>query len=253
MTKINFANWFVGFTDGEGSFKLHLSPSKIKRKLFPEFSITQRADDVLLLCKIRESLKMGGIYYFSNKNRINLYSRLTISGNMDCLELVKFFRQYPLRSRQGKVFKIWAEVVEANIRGETIDCDNYLNMLYAARRFSAGWVEIKRKAESLISIYISQNKKKRRERNKLSHQGCVSGNRKVEPLKLLGLIDKPISLSEVGQIALKEMGYSRAVTYQWIKRFIRAGYLFVSVIDKRQQSLTRTEKKFTDNPLDWSK
>nr|YP_002122388.1 putative endonuclease [Candida neerlandica]ABX89439.1 putative endonuclease [Candida neerlandica] len=60
---LNFKSWLVGFTDGDGTFKININ----KTKVIYEYNITQNKNKEQLLHKIKKELKVGKIIKYNNK------------------------------------------------------------------------------------------------------------------------------------------------------------------------------------------
>lgn len=105
---LSFADWFVGFTDGEGSFQIFINKfPKLKYgiQFRVGFFITQY--DLNILRRIHDFFGFGGMTPLSNKPGF-YYAVTSIN---DCLKLVDFFDKNPLQSKKINDYKIWRECV----------------------------------------------------------------------------------------------------------------------------------------------
>ncbi len=104
----NFEDWFVGFTDGEGSFIISFFRHPRVQygiEVRAGFSITQYDLDILM--KIHDFFGFGTIAPLHKKSGF-YYSVASIK---DCLALVDFFDSNPLLSKKLDDYKIWKECV----------------------------------------------------------------------------------------------------------------------------------------------
>lgn len=113
----NWANWFVGFCDGEGSFTWSRTAVK-NRPVVPLFKLEVQDDHDL----IRETndILFGGGYVALNKKvkaprksgkEYENRSGLQVQDKLRLMKLVKFFDAYPLRSHKNDEFQIWRTMV----------------------------------------------------------------------------------------------------------------------------------------------
>lgn len=108
--------WFVGFTDGEGSFQIdersHCSP---RANYHCHFTIALRDDDRAILEEIRDTLGIGTIYDKSDRSTLTRKRRPQVEYRVsiinECAELVKLFDKYPLRAKKQRDFEIWKQAV----------------------------------------------------------------------------------------------------------------------------------------------
>ncbi len=106
------ANWFTGFTDGEGSFMIN----KGTTGLIPVFEITQTASERILLRRLREWFG-GQVYgYEAHKHKTGPYtsrpSAMWLVRDADgLLALVKHFDAFPLRTDRRRQYEVWREAV----------------------------------------------------------------------------------------------------------------------------------------------
>lgn len=112
----SFGHWLAGLADGEGTFGVLF----VKDNLSCRFQIMLRWDDRPLLVEIQERTGLGRIY---DVKRSGARGGKNTSGSQncvswcvyrkdECLELVKLFRRFPLRSKKARDFEMWAEAVQ---------------------------------------------------------------------------------------------------------------------------------------------
>ena len=107
-----FANWFVGFVDGEGCFLYQEGQYKAC------LQIQLRDDDLPVLLEIQQHLQMGNIcHLYPTENMLKNtpgaqpVSRLAIYRKADCWALVLLFDEYPLRTKKAHDYTVWREIV----------------------------------------------------------------------------------------------------------------------------------------------
>ncbi|PIR91275.1 endonuclease [bacterium (Candidatus Gribaldobacteria) CG10_big_fil_rev_8_21_14_0_10_41_12] len=122
--RFNFANWLVGFTDGEGCFTISFfthpkSRLRLKWQVFPEFVITQEEKSHKALKEMQEFFGCGKIYL--NKRRDNHHQHLlkfVVRDRDDLLtKIIPFFENYPLRSAKINDFRIFAKILHIMQKG----------------------------------------------------------------------------------------------------------------------------------------
>jgi translation initiation factor IF-1 len=120
------ANYIVGLTDGEGCFYVNLTERdkaknpKAHVRAKSHFYIKLRADDLIVLEKVRERLGFGFIYFQKEKrkNHSACY-RFEVNSNIEKLKLIEFFNKYPLHSpKKKRDFKIFSKVTKMIINKE---------------------------------------------------------------------------------------------------------------------------------------
>lgn len=87
-----FLEWFSGFTDGEGCFRIKKDPRRIKSPFVFEFLIYLHKDDLKTLEYIQTKLNVGNIT--NSKN----FSRFSVSNKTGVIEIIEIFTKYPLKS-----------------------------------------------------------------------------------------------------------------------------------------------------------
>ena len=104
------ANWIVGFTDGEGCFHVAINRQRLMRmgwQVLPEFRVVQHRKDERILNLIRSYFGFGTVNV-NNGDRLEFRVR----GMSNLMELVRFFRAHPLRTRKRFEFERFAVVLQ---------------------------------------------------------------------------------------------------------------------------------------------
>jgi len=109
-----FGYWLSGFVDGEGCFHArgHIRKSDNAKCLVVYFSVKLRADDRPILEAIRGTLGIGHIYEYGEKLSkhpqadYRVHHREELAG-----VIIPHFDRYPLRSKKGRDYQIWREIV----------------------------------------------------------------------------------------------------------------------------------------------
>lgn len=107
-----FANWFVGFVDGEGCFMVAYRAGRIKGAHIPTFSLVLRDDDVDIILEVQARLGFGLVKArkFTSPGSRDGIGWHTYS-KKDTMRLVAFFDLHPLRSKKARDFEVWREAV----------------------------------------------------------------------------------------------------------------------------------------------
>lgn len=106
INSISFKEWLVGFTDGDGTFLIHINPQETK-VLFT-FKLGQSFYNINLLYKIKRNLGVGtinlkdrsnkAVYYIKNKEHLLNY-------------IIPIFDEYPLLSSKRFKYLIFKEAL----------------------------------------------------------------------------------------------------------------------------------------------
>lgn len=108
--------WILGFVEGEGCFTSH--GNRHDNRIDPEFTITLRADDRLVLEKIQRTFGVGRLFdqgEITNKTGIisRPRCRYSVRGTEDCLVVIDFFEGLTFHSKKSRDFVTWAKLVRA--------------------------------------------------------------------------------------------------------------------------------------------
>ena len=88
-----FIQWFVGFTEAEGCFKIKPRYREGKFISFQfEFEIHLHIDDLTLLNLIKETLKIGNVYANESRNSCSF----VVGSEKELRELIKILDSFPL-------------------------------------------------------------------------------------------------------------------------------------------------------------
>lgn len=133
----HLGHYLAGLSDGEACFSISRVSGQNSYRC--DFIIHLRADDRPLLEWLRDATGVGRI---DMGRRVKQGGdqpswRWVVSRKKDCLDLVAFFEQYPLRSKKAKDFEIWAEAVRAWLRLDFIRMAELQAGLRAARFFES--------------------------------------------------------------------------------------------------------------------
>lgn len=125
-----FANWFAGFTDGEGCF---MAKARKAGTWDLCFAFTMRADEQPVLEEIQKHY--GGYIYTYHKG-INHAVSLRWSSAADCLRIQQLFTKYPLRAKKKHCFKLWSALLGAKVIGiKTSDVAELIKELKAIKLY----------------------------------------------------------------------------------------------------------------------
>lgn len=117
-------DWVVGFADGESSFVISITTSPHKTVPFTaaaSFAIYAREDEKEIIESLQEFFGYGKVYYCNCKGQ-DRFKKTTIKPNNqyvftinrieDCLRLIPFFNENPLRTTKNEAFKKWTTCVK---------------------------------------------------------------------------------------------------------------------------------------------
>lgn len=111
----DIANWIVGLVDGEGSFTIQFQNFPAMRLGFearPIFIVNLDSKDREILELMRDFFGFGVVKTYErggDYKGIGKACYYKVTNLKDCLEIMKFFRKYPLRSKKRKDFEMWCE------------------------------------------------------------------------------------------------------------------------------------------------
>jgi len=104
--------WFVGFTEGEGSFMVNLIKSSTHLSGYQvqlRFQITQHIRDKNLMENLIKYLDCGNFYIDSNTEAIDIIVQ-KLSDIVD--KIIPIFNKYPLVEEKSKNFKDFCKVTK---------------------------------------------------------------------------------------------------------------------------------------------
>jgi len=129
LNKIQFIQWFVGFAEAEGCFKI--KPRYRNGKIISfgfEFEIHLHADDFKLLEYIKERLNLGNVYLNTDRNACNL----TVASEKELCEIIRIFDSFPLNGVKYLDFQDFKEafffILAVKIQLAKIWLINYLKL-----------------------------------------------------------------------------------------------------------------------------
>ena len=115
LSKLN-PHYIAGFIDGEGCFTISIGrhstlKNRIEVKL--EFEIELRADDRMILERIKETLNCDNIYHLSyERYGWRPHVKYKVSKLSDFQEkLIPFLKKYQLQAKKKNSFRIFCEAV----------------------------------------------------------------------------------------------------------------------------------------------
>lgn len=108
----DFANWFVGFADGEGCFVIAECHGRRQSKHKPVFALALRDDDADIIFAIQEQFGFGTVQtrVFTSPGSHNGIG-WNVGDKQGLMQLVQFFNKHPLRSKKARDFRVWCEAV----------------------------------------------------------------------------------------------------------------------------------------------
>lgn len=109
-------SWFVGLTDGEGSFVIGKDNRNNRQAAYHcRFFLQLRDDDKSTIEEIRDTLGVGNIFDEPARTRGSYnqrpLTRFQVGAIKDCAELVKIFDWYPSRAKKKRDYSIWRSAV----------------------------------------------------------------------------------------------------------------------------------------------
>ena len=102
--------WVTGYTDGDGSFILNVSPSKTNKIGYSVrliYQLVAHSDDRNIMYKAQLFFKNKGAIIYTNNNKYVYYR---ISKFKDIIDIfIPHFTTYPLQSSKLKYFSLWCK------------------------------------------------------------------------------------------------------------------------------------------------
>lgn len=95
----DFKHWFIGFTEGDGSFI-------INKNGYLEFKVTQSSIDAQILFYIKKELGFGSVSVQDKKNKTHHFR---VRDQKGILKLIHIFNGNLLTERKNNQFKLWLE------------------------------------------------------------------------------------------------------------------------------------------------
>lgn len=124
--RLCFANWILGFTDGEGCFSVGVIKNlttKFGTQIFPEFVITQSAKSLSALEEIKKFFNCGKIFVNKRYDNHNEYLYRYCVRSLHELEtkIIPFFEKNKLRTYKQNDFLIFKKVVKLMLNKKHLD------------------------------------------------------------------------------------------------------------------------------------
>lgn len=95
----NFKHWFIGFTEGDGSFI-------VNKNGYLEFKVTQSSTDAQILFYIKKELGFGSVRVQDKNNKTHHFR---VRDQKGILKLIHIFNGNLLTERKNNQFKLWLE------------------------------------------------------------------------------------------------------------------------------------------------
>jgi len=111
----DFGHWLAGFIDGEGCFTIIRNANGGWEN---KFFINVRDDESEIIQDIQSRLQIGRTYHLAARTYSKSKPQISwrVYRHDDCLALIDFLDQYPLRAKKARDFAIWRKAVEAKDR-----------------------------------------------------------------------------------------------------------------------------------------
>ena len=136
---VGFADWVVGFVDGEGCFSIGFvrQPRRMDRcgyatgfQVSHEFAVTQGAQSLDVLHELRDFFGIGQVIvnrrYDNHREHLHRY---VVRRRDELLRtIIPFFREHPLRTSKRHNFDKFAECVEMISAGRHLTVDGLIQI-----------------------------------------------------------------------------------------------------------------------------
>jgi hypothetical protein len=115
-----FKWWFIGFTEGDGSFI-------VNKDGYLEFKITQSSEDAQILFYIKKQLGFGSV---SVQDKNNKTHHFRVRNKKDIFKLISIFNGNIITKFKLNQFKMWLEAFNEKykINVEYLECKHKLNL-----------------------------------------------------------------------------------------------------------------------------
>ena len=107
-------------------------------------SLSQRADDADLLCDIVRVTGLGRLYAVPARRTSRPQVVWSVASKLECRELARLLRRYPLRGRKRREFAVWSAAVDRwseSLHGSTRIPDGFMSSAAAELRASRRYVD----------------------------------------------------------------------------------------------------------------
>lgn len=146
-----FGYWFSGFVDGEGCFLIQ----KGNRNTYHcRFTLNLRDDDLPILELIHTTLGFGVLTHQRKPGgNSKPQSQWRCNSKADCLSLVEYLENYPLRAKKLEDFRVWSQAVKWWNRQSGVGLDwsvmaSYMHDLREVRSYKGRDPKVKEQYES---------------------------------------------------------------------------------------------------------
>jgi hypothetical protein len=132
----------AGFIEAEGSFAI--APNNGGRNWVCSMALNQRADDADMLLDIVRVTGIGRLHPVPARRTSRPQVLWSVSSKLECRELVRLLRRYPLRGRKLRDFAVWAAAVDQwseSLQGSTQAADSLLRSWAAELRLLRRYVD----------------------------------------------------------------------------------------------------------------
>ena len=129
------AHALAGFIEAEGSFSI--AANNGGRSWLCGMSLNQRADDADLLCDIVRVTGLGRLYAVPARRTSHPQVVWSVASKLECRELARLMRRYPLRGRKRREFAVWSAAVDRwseSLHGSTRIADGFMSSAAAELR-----------------------------------------------------------------------------------------------------------------------
>ena len=100
----------AGFIEAEGSFLI--TPNNRGRTWLCAMALNQRADDADMLLDIVRVTGLGRLHAVPARRTSRPQVVWSVTSKLECRELVRLLRRFPLRGRKRREFAVWAAAVD---------------------------------------------------------------------------------------------------------------------------------------------
>jgi len=116
----SLGNWFAGFVDGEGCFRIHREKSGAYYAC--HFSIKLRRDDRPILERIARLTGVGRVFdedhHSPDRPGAHPQAVYLVQDRDGCIVIRDFFQRFPLRAKKLREFREWSDALDDWIRQE---------------------------------------------------------------------------------------------------------------------------------------
>ena len=127
LCNTDFYEWFCGFVDGEGYFRIRKDSRREKSPYAFEFTIHLHLDDKHVLDYIQTRLNLGNVISNDKFCRFSVYSKTEIE------QIIGIFNEYPLNTSKKLNFEDWRKAFEFYNSKDINDRGNILTVVEGLR------------------------------------------------------------------------------------------------------------------------